>query len=83
MRNKDCNRSVTVSNVPQRLTKHRMHTTYNVGQLFLNAIYHQFKVNVAYTDTSEEHGFVFDLNQRLSHLEKCRIIESSSERGAS
>lgn len=66
----------------QSLTKYRMHTPYNVDQFFLNAIYHQFEVNVTYTDASEEHGFVFDLNQRLSRLEKWRI-ESSSERGSS
>lgn len=76
-------RRVTVSYDPTRLIASGERATFNVGYLFLKAVYHQLRLPEACARASEGRRFGFDLDAVLSRLVFCRVIEPCSKRATS
>lgn len=62
-----------------KLIEKNLHNIFNCGYLFLEKIYHQLKIDNICREISKKYSFKFDLNNILSRLIFCRIINPSSK----
>lgn len=56
-------------------------TLFNAGYLFLQAIYHELKLDKVCQDISRKYEFEYDLNEILSRLLYLRILHPTSKKG--
>ncbi len=71
---------VTVSYDPTRPIEPGARTAFNVGYLFLKAAYHELRLPEACARAASGRRFDFDLDEILSRLVWCRVIEPGSKR---
>lgn len=70
---------VIIQKNPSKIIDKNIQSSFNVGYLFLQAIYYKLRLNEICNDISDRHQFKFDLNNVLSNLVYSRIIYPSSK----
>src|SRR5690625_4628972 len=76
---KENNHKVIAQYSPTQQISLNKQTLFNAGYLFLQAIYHELKLDKISQQISQEYKFEYDLNEILSRLLYLRILHPTSK----
>jgi len=78
---KENNHKIIAKFSPTKQIKLNKQKLFNAGYLFLQAIYHELKLDMVCQQITQKYKFEYDLNEILSRLLYLRILHPTSKKG--
>ena len=78
-KNKEAKMPIIIKKDPSKIIDKNVQSSFNVGYLFLQDIYHKLKLDEICSNIAEKYQFKFDLNDILSKLIYSRILFPASK----